>query len=242
MLIRTLVTTSFLFISTTAFSATLKPFTSVFNAKISGFSIDNTRKLEILPTGKWQVSTTASVLFIAINESSVFDVKGGQVQPLIYQFKRKGLSDSKDAHLIFNYEKKTVTNKLENNPWSLPIPPQPQDPLSLQMQMRLTLLNSEAPPQSFAFFVPSRGDMKYQEWKLLGQQNLKLKDIGTLDTLVYEYVHGNRTTKAWFAKDWDYLTVQINQVNTKDDKSHKITLRKAVLDGRVVKGITAGVY
>src|SRR5690606_30842456 len=122
------------------------------------------------------------------------------------------------------------------NPWSVAIPPKPQDSLSLQMQMRLTLLNSDTPPQSFAFFVPSRGEMKYEEWTLLGQQSLELKDIGALDTVVYQYIHGKRTTTAWFAKDWDYLTVQIEQTNSEDKKSHKITLRKATLDGQKVKG------
>ena len=44
-----------------------------------------------------------------------------------------------------------------------------------------------------------------------------------------------RVTELWFAKDWDYLLVQLRQVET-DGKEYVIVLQEGTVDGKTVKG------
>ncbi|MNE41919.1 hypothetical protein D3C80_1360210 [compost metagenome] len=44
-----------------------------------------------------------------------------------------------------------------------------------------------------------------------------------------------RITELWFAKNWDYLLVQLRQVET-DGKEYVIVLQDGTVDGKPVKG------
>ena len=52
---------------------------------------------------------------------------------------------------------------------------------------------------------------------------------------VRDPTQSNRKTTLWFAKDWGYLLVRLNQVE-KDGKEYQIMLKDGTVDGRKVEG------
>jgi hypothetical protein len=62
---------------------------------------------------------------------------------------------------------------------------------------------------------------------------------GQVDAVKVERVRdptqNQRTTVLWFAKDWNYLLVRLQQVE-KDGKEYNIMLKDGTVDGKTVKG------
>jgi hypothetical protein len=52
---------------------------------------------------------------------------------------------------------------------------------------------------------------------------------------VRDPTQSKRITVLWFAKDWDYLLVRLQQVET-DGKEYNIMLQDGTVDGKSVKG------
>ena len=62
---------------------------------------------------------------------------------------------------------------------------------------------------------------------------------GQIDAIKVERVRdptqSKRITVLWFAKDWDYLLVRLQQVET-DGKEYNIMLQDGTVNGKTVKG------
>ena len=63
--------------------------------------------------------------------------------------------------------------------------------------------------------------------------------VGTVDAIKVERVRdptqSKRITILWFAKDWDYLLVRLQQVE-KDGKEYQIILENGSVNNKTVKG------
>lgn len=63
--------------------------------------------------------------------------------------------------------------------------------------------------------------------------------VGTVDAIKVERVRdptqSKRITVLWFAKDWDFLLVRLQQVES-DGKEYQIILEEGRVNNKVVKG------
>src|SRR3546814_12835726 len=66
-----------------------------------------------------------------------------------------------------------------------------------------------------------------------------LTKAGQIEAIKVERVRdptkSKRTTVLWFAKDWDYLLVRLQQVET-DGKEYNLMLQDGTVNGKAVKG------
>ncbi len=81
-------------------------------------------------------------------------------------------------------------------------------------------------------------EVETYDFRVLGEETVETK-AGRLDAVKVERVRdptqSKRETLLWFAKDWDFLLVQLYQVE-KDGKAYQIMLQEGTVNGRTVEG------
>ena len=89
-----------------------------------------------------------------------------------------------------------------------------------------------------SYQVVDGGDVDTYDFRVLGTEKVETK-AGRIDAIKVERVRdptqSKRTTVMWFAKDWDYLLVRLQQVET-DGKEYNIMLQDGTVNGKTVKG------
>ena len=92
--------------------------------------------------------------------------------------------------------------------------------------------------KSMSYQVIDGDEVETYDFRVLGEEKVETK-AGTVDAIKVERVRdptqSNRKTTLWFAKDWGYLLVRLNQVE-KDGKEYQIMLKDGTVDGRKVEG------
>lgn len=81
-------------------------------------------------------------------------------------------------------------------------------------------------------------DIDTYDFRVLGEEAVTTM-VGTVDAIKVERVRdptqSKRITVLWFAKDWDYLLVRLQQVE-KDGKEYQIILEEGRVNNKAVKG------
>ena len=81
-------------------------------------------------------------------------------------------------------------------------------------------------------------DLDTYDFRVLGEEKVETM-VGTVDAIKVERVRdptqSKRITILWFAKDWDFLLVRLQQVES-DGKEYQIILEEGRVNNKVVKG------
>jgi hypothetical protein len=89
-----------------------------------------------------------------------------------------------------------------------------------------------------SYQVVDDGEVDTYDFRVLGAEKVDTK-AGQIDAIKVERVRdptqSKRITVLWFAKDWDYLLVRLQQVET-DGKEYNIMLLDGKVNGKPVKG------
>jgi hypothetical protein len=96
------------------------------------------------------------------------------------------------------------------HPWE----PDVLDRFSQQQQLRLTLLQTEEPPDLLTFRVVDGPKVSEKRWERLADEIIDTP-IGSLATVKYRAVHTNpkkRASEIWLAPRLDYLMVKTTHV------------------------------
>ena len=211
-----------------------KPFTAVYKANYSGLGIKATRRLEQLPNGEMKLSFVAKSFIASIEETSRFRwLESGQLQPQQYGYHRTGLSRDRHAELTFDWNKHTVTNDVQNKPWTMDLPEWALDKLSYQLQLRVDLNNQRT---DMHYTVADGGKLKTYRFEILGEEVLDTP-LGQLNTVKVKRIrnHQKRETLLWLARDWDHLLVRVQQ--KEKGKSYQIEVAEAKIDGQPITGL-----
>jgi len=210
------------------------PFSAHYKAKYRGISIKATRSLKILDDGSQLFAFSADSFIANLKESSHFNWDGDDfIVPQSYTYARGGLGRDRKAELTFDWSTNKVINDVQRKPWQMDVPAKALDKLSYQLQLRADLLNGKtlAPYQ-----IADGGKLKEYGFEILGEETLATR-AGKFQVIKVKRLRkqdDKRQTVIWFAKDWNYLVVRLQQ--EENDKSYEIDLASATLDGREVKG------
>ena len=217
-----------------AYGALPQPFEATYKAKYRGISVTATRSLKTLDDGSQQYSFVADSLIADLKETSQFQWSESQsVIPLHYTYRRSVFGRKRIAELNFDWDNKKVTNDVENKPWEMSIPTEVQDKLSYHIQLRSDLLNGRA---LSGYDVADGGKLKRYNFEVVGEESLKTR-AGRFDVVKVRRIREEdeeRQTVIWFAKNWDYMVVRLQQED--DGKSYEIDMVSATLNGEEVKG------
>ncbi|CAN7650908.1 DUF3108 domain-containing protein [Pseudomonas solani] len=218
-------------------AAELKPFEASYTADWKTMPISGTagRSLKKLDDGRWQLDFEASMLVASLTETSVFRLENNAFLPQTYRFNRSGLGKSKQIELDFDWSQKQVIGSDRGDQVRVPLNRGLVDKSTYQLVLQHDVA---AGKKSMSYQVIDGDEVETYDFRVLGEEKVETK-AGTVDAIKVERVRdptqSNRKTTLWFAKDWGYLLVRLNQVE-KDGKEYQIMLKDGTVDGRKVEG------
>ena len=171
----------------------------------------------------------ALVLSDNIEESSVWTLTDGRPRPLRYQYSHTGRKqgDERNAVLTFDWKKGVVTNRINNDPWTMKVPTGAQDKLLYQYTLMRDL---QAGRKTFSYEIADGGELKNFRFERVGTETITTP-LGKLETVKLQRLHGSRRDLIWCASALDYMPVRIEQ--HKDGRV--VTMEITGLEGMGVK-------
>ena len=109
------------------------------------------------------------------------------------------------------------------------------DRLSYQLQLRHTLLNDPESLPSLAYKIADRDKIKQYQFEIIGEEK-RDTPLGLLNTVKIKVIRSNkkRTTYIWFAPQWQYLLVHLEQYEN-NKKEFSIQVASAEINGEKVQ-------
>lgn len=218
-------------------AAELKPFSASYTADWKQLPMSGTasRELKDNGNGTWTLNFTASMMIANLNESSVIKVDKDALLPQSYHFERGGLGKAKKTDLDFDWTTKTVTGTDRNDAIKLSVDRGVVDKSTYQLVLQRDVA---AGKKAMSYQVVDGDSIDTYDFRVLGTEKVAT-EAGQVDAVKVERVRdptqNKRITVLWFAKDWNYLLVRLQQVET-DGKEYNIMLKEGTVDGRAVKG------
>lgn len=216
----------------------LQPFQASYTADWKQLPFTGTaeRSLQQQADGNWKLSFKASMLVAGVSESSTFRLQGDQLQPLRYKYDRTGLGKPRKNRQEFDWTAMQVNGSGKDGIIQLPLHAGILDKSSYQLALQHDIANGV---DQLSYIVLDGDDLDTYDFRLLGAERIETP-LGQLNTIKVERVRdpgqNKRKTTLWFAKDWGYLLVQLNQVE-RDGKEYTIMLQDGLVDGQPVKGL-----
>jgi len=178
---------------------------------------------------KSEATGMLSILFSDnIDESSLWELADGRLRPLKYQYHHTGRKQGeRHAVLDFDWKKGVVTNRINNDPWTMKVPTGALDKLLYQYALMRDL---QAGRKTLSYDIADGGELKTYVFERMGSESIATP-LGRLQTEKLQRIHGSRRTVIWCAATLDYLPVRIEQ--HKDGKVLTMEIRE--LEGISVK-------
>lgn len=218
-------------------AAELQSFSANYTAdwKQLPFSGKAQRSLKQQAEGTWQLDFSASMLVAGLNETSWLKLVNGEIQPQAYRYARKGMGKSKKTKHDFNWRTQVVTGSDRGKAVQLTLIQGVQDKSSYQLALQRDIAEGKT---SMSYQVLDGDELDTYDFRVLGEESVDTL-VGTLDTIKVERVRdptqSKRITVLWFAKDWDFLLVRLQQIE-KDGKEYQIILEEGSVNNKAVKG------
>ena len=218
-------------------AADLQPFSASYTADWKQLPMSGTaeRSLTKEANGTWKLSFKASMMIASLTEESTLTLDKDTLLPQSYHFERGGLGKAKKADLDFDWSTKMVTGTDRGDAVKLPLNRGMVDKSTYQLALQHDVA---AGKKSMSYQVVDDGEVDTYDFRVLGSEKVDTK-AGRIDAIKVERVRdptqSKRTTVLWFAKDWDYLLVRLQQVET-DGKEYNIMLLDGTVNGKAVKG------
>lgn len=215
----------------------LQPFNASYTADWQQLPFTGTaeRHLQQQADGSWELAFKASMLVAGVSESSRFVVNNNQLQPLRYTYNRSGLGKEKKTRQEFNWDRLQVTGHDKDGDYQLKLESGILDKSSYQLALQADVA---AGTERLSYRVLDGDDLDIYDFRILGEELIETP-LGSLNTVKVERVRdpgqNMRKTTLWFAKDWSYLLVQLNQIE-RDGKEYTIMLQQGQVNGQPIKG------
>ncbi|WP_160106444.1 DUF3108 domain-containing protein [Pseudomonas izuensis] len=218
-------------------AADLHPFSASYTADWKQLPMSGTaeRSLTQEANGVWKLSFKASMMIASLSEESTLTVDKDTLLPQSYHFERGGLGKAKKADLDFDWTTKKITGTDRGDAVNIPLNRGMVDKSTYQLALQHDVA---AGKKSMSYQVVDAGEVDTYDFRVLGSEKVDTK-AGQIDAIKVERVRdptqSKRITVLWFAKDWDYLLVRLQQVET-DGKEYNIMLLDGKVNGKTVKG------
>ena len=218
-------------------AADLQPFSASYTADWKQLPMSGTAERSLKPNanGTWTLSFKASMMIASLTEESTLRFEKDTLLPQTYHFERGGLGKAKKVDLDFDWASKMITGNDRGDAVKVPLNRGILDKSTYQLALQHDVA---AGKKSMSYQVIDGGEVDTYDFRVLGSEKVDTK-AGQIDAIKVERVRdptqSKRITVLWFAKDWDYLLVRLQQVET-DGKEYNIMLLDGTVDGKSVKG------
>ena len=212
-------------------------FTAEYNATWTGgwfpINVDAKRSLSYQADGTATLTFEADSAIAGLQEISTFRYLNNTIQPLQYRYLRTGLFKEPDRNQVFDWQKKQIINGNDQSIFSGHWNDLVQDNLSYNVQASIDLQQGKT---QFTYPVFDRNKIKNFSFQMVGFEVLNTK-VGSLRTVKIEQIEKKKNKKKtyiWFAKDYDYLLVRLQQTQ-KDGQTYQIDLTAADINGKTLR-------
>ncbi|KPG94999.1 MULTISPECIES: DUF3108 domain-containing protein [Pseudomonas] len=218
-------------------AADLQPFSASYTADWKQLPMSGTAERSLVKeaNGVWKLSFKASMMIASLSEESTLTLDKDTLLPQSYHFERGGLGKAKKADLDFDWNSKMVTGTDRGDAVKIPLNRGMVDKSTYQLALQHDVA---AGKKTMSYQVVDDGEVDTYDFRVLGSEKVETK-AGKIDAIKVERVRdptqSKRITVLWFAKDWDYLLVRLQQVET-DGKEYNIMLQDGTVNGKTVKG------
>jgi hypothetical protein len=219
-------------------AADLQPYSASYTADwkqlpMSGGTAERTLTKNANDT--WSLSFKASMMIASLTEVSTLKVDKDALLPQTYNFERGGLGKSKKVDMTFDWAAKVINGTDRGTAFTVPLNRGILDKSTYQLALQNDVA---AGKKSMSYQVVDGDEVDTYDFRVLGAEKVATK-AGQVDAIKVERVRdptqSKRITVMWFAKDWDYLLVRLQQVEN-DGKEYNIMLQDGTVNGRTVKG------
>jgi Protein of unknown function (DUF3108) len=147
-------------------------------------------------------------------QESVLQVTDTGVHPLSYKADDGTQSTKRDANVQYDWDKGQMSGVYEDAKVDMPLPPDIQDDLSVQIALMVELLRGQTADK---FSLLSGNSVREYRYSRDGEETLKTA-VGTVQTIIYRSAKENspRVTRFWCAPSLGYIPVRVEQ-KRKDD-------------------------
>ncbi len=213
----------------------IKPFKAEYTFFYQGKDLGKgTRQLKFLDekTAEYSYHSKASWLMFSDKrkETSVVTMVNGQLVPKEYHFERSGTGKDKQYHWQFESDNGVAINTVTKEKIPLDFSQPIYDSLCYHLQQRINL-KTKPLQESYEYnVINTSGNVSKKVYQYVGEETLQLP-IGEVKTLhfVREVPSKRRITHAWFAPEYDYLLVKLNQYK-KNKQQFEIQLNQVVFE------------
>ena len=142
-------------------------------------------------------------------QESVIQITADGVRPLSYKADDGTSSTKRDANVQFDWQNNRVTGVYEDAKIDMPIPPDMQDDLSVQIALMIELLRGHTPDK---FSLISGNSVREYRYSRDGEETLTTP-VGTIQTIIYrsEKQYSPRATRFWCAPSLGYIPLRVQQ-------------------------------
>ena len=203
-------------------SSGLKPFEATYDWIWHGMTVaTSTLHLEHQEGNRWVYRSKSEPRGIGrlfserpIQES-VLEVTDAGVHPLSYKADDGTSSTKRDADVRFDWEHNRVTGVYEDAKVDMPMPPEIQDDLSVQIALMVELLRGHTPEK---FSLLSGNSIREYRYSRDGEETLTTP-AGTVQTVIFksEKQYSPRVTRFWCAPSLGYIPLRVQQRKGQDD-------------------------
>jgi len=211
----------------------LSLFENKYSAKLYGFSIEVTSRLSAQGDNNYEYYFDANASLGRVTETSQFkwNDKEQFATPMRYTYKRTGIGKNRDQTLSFDWAKHELVNSLSDKPIPLDPVKKIQDSLSYQLQLRQDVM---AGKKNFSYLITNGKKNREYKFEVVGDEILDTP-LGKVTTVKIRRIQTkeDREIYAWFAKDFQYLLVRLQQ--EENGSAYTIYISKASLNGKAIE-------
>jgi len=214
--------------------ASLRPFEATYTSQWDlGISLSGKADRSLIKNqdGSYRLTTKASAMVASLNESSLFNVTEGQIEPIHYRYQRKILNKKRTVEVTFNWPNLSVENTAGGSSWMMDIVPGTLDKQSVQLRLQLDLAmgpsTSATNGDVYAYDVADGGLLKTYSFVKDGEDLIKTP-LGSYQSIRVKRDRGedaDRETWIWFAPQLDFTIIKIVQKEA-DGKHYQLNLKQ----------------
>ncbi len=213
--------------------ATPSSFETSYSAKLYGFTITATSRLSPLPNGNYEYYFNADSVVGKVTEMTEvsWNAKEQRIIPQRYIYQRNGMGKNRDDELVFDWAVNKVTNIKNSQSQVVDATKNVQDSLSYQIQLSQDLI---AGKKQFEYSITNGRKIKQYKFEIVGEE-LLTTPLGDVKSVKVKRTRdkSDLVTYAWFAKDFQYLLVRLQQ--EENGSAYTIYISKASLNGKAIE-------
>ena len=194
----------------------LTPFTAEYTLKRAGISIAKARfrlqKLDDEGRYVYESRTTSSrwLSWLSrdkLHERSEMKLGAQGIQPLEYRYDHTGGDKERHVRLSFDWENQRVVNDINDDRWSMDIPPGTLDKFIVQVALMLDVPRQD---RELTYQVADGGRLKTYQFTRLEEGRIKTP-VGTFRAIRVKRMKDKRQTEFWCAPELGYLPIRVVQ-------------------------------